>query len=209
VIPFESISQAPKPPGLRRRPAPAPRREPRRAAQKGPPPGQQQLDFLAPAPPPTGIPAPVAQTSLYCKDEVARIGERARAAAYDALVVAAAYGVFLAVFLGALRLLGGAVVRSRTTLIVGVAIPLLILLFYKLVACIGGIETPGIQWAGLELLHFDGRSPERRQRLIRLFAGFLIAGSAGIGLFWALGDAERLAWQDHISSTFLTKRKPR
>lgn len=206
VIPFESIAPAP---GPRRPPPAAPRREPRRAAPKGPPPGQQRLDFLAPAPPPTGLPEPVTQSSLYCKEEVARVEERARAAAYDAMVVGAAYGVFAAIFGGTLHYLGIRIPYTQTALMIGAASLLLVALFYKLVACIGGVETPGIQWAGLELLHFDGRPPDRRRRLIRLLAGLLIAASGGIGLFWALGDAERLAWQDHISSTFLTRRKPR
>jgi len=203
VIPFESISPGLKPLPVPKMPAVAPRRQSRRIAQKGTPAGQRELDFLAPTPPPTGPPPKAeVQSFLRCDAKVAGVRPRARAAAYDGFVVACAYAVFLAVF----RLLGGTVMFSRTALVVGGASLVLILLFYKLVACIGGVDTPGARQAGLRLLHFDGRPAERRQRFVRLLAGFLSALPFGLGLLWALWDQEKLTWHDQISSTFFTTR---
>ena len=79
----------------------------------------------------------------------------------------------------------------------------LILLFYKVLVCVLAQESPGARWMGLRLLHFDGRPPERRQRLLRLASGILSVLPACAGLLWALADEERLTWHDHISKTFI------
>ena len=57
---------------------------------------------------------------------------------------------------------------------------------------------------GLRLTDFDGRRPQARERVHRVFASLLSSSAAGIGLFWVFLDEESLSWQDHISGTFLT-----
>jgi hypothetical protein len=61
-----------------------------------------------------------------------------------------------------------------------------------------------MRFAGLRLVDFDGRSPERHQRMRRQLASLLSVLSAGLGLAWALVDEENLTWHDHISKTFPT-----
>ncbi len=75
---------------------------------------------------------------------------------------------------------------------------------YRVLWCLGGGDTPGMRFAGLRLVDFDGRRPEREQRTIRLAASLLSIISAGLGLVWALVDEESLTWHDHISKTFPT-----
>jgi len=75
---------------------------------------------------------------------------------------------------------------------------------YRLLWCLGNGDTPGMRFAGLRLVNFDGRPPDRDQRLLRLGASVLSLASAGLGLVWALVDEESLTWHDHISKTFPT-----
>jgi len=56
----------------------------------------------------------------------------------------------------------------------------------------------------MRLVNFDGRPPNRAQRMRRMAAGVLSMLSAGLGLIWVLVDEENLAWHDHISKTFPT-----
>jgi len=91
------------------------------------------------------------------------------------------------------------------------AAPLLIGVFYKLVYCLAGGDTPGIRSAGLRLVNFMGTQPTRMQRFVRLLVSWVGTG-AGMGLLWALFDEGTLTWHDHASQTFLTaepvSRKP-
>jgi len=75
---------------------------------------------------------------------------------------------------------------------------------YKLLWALAGTESPGMRWAALRVLHFDGIKPSRRQRLLRVLSGALSLASAGLGLLWVLADEETLSWHDHISKTFVT-----
>jgi uncharacterized RDD family membrane protein YckC len=75
---------------------------------------------------------------------------------------------------------------------------------YKMLWIWAETESPGLRWVQLRLVNFDGRSPDRRQRLQRFgwSAVSLMAGS--LGLLWSLVDEESLTWHDHSSKTFLT-----
>jgi len=128
-----------------------------------------------------------------------------QAAATDFTVALAAWVVFLAVFL----LCGGTVVWSRAAMAIWPLSFALIFLFYKAVACIREVETPGMQSAGLRLLHFDGRPPSKGRRLLRLASSVLSALPVGTGLWWALADEEHLTIYDHMSSTFSTPARER
>jgi hypothetical protein len=58
----------------------------------------------------------------------------------------------------------------------------------------------------LQLLSFTGQRPTRMQRAFRFFGSLLSVASGGLGILWALGDEEKLAWHDHISKTFPSPR---
>ena len=183
----------------KQREAAAPRAA-QRVTRKSAPPLQQQFDFVdGPRTLPTSVPA-----AVYCHAPVAQAPQRAAAAAIDMLIPLAGFAVFFAVA----TYTGGTIALDRRSIPVMSVATVLIILFYRLVCCLGNMDTPGVYWAGLRLLDFDGRIPTRRARLSRLAGGVVSVVSAGIGLLWSLADEERLTWHDHMSRTFPTPRNP-
>ena len=77
------------------------------------------------------------------------------------------------------------------------------LLYHTIFLAVRG-ETPGMGFAGLQLVDFDGRRTTDEQLHMRIIGAFLSVLPAGLGLFWALVDEESLTWQDRISHTFPT-----
>jgi len=126
--------------------------------------------------------------------------QRFLAAAVDTSLVLVAVGVFLTIF----YLAGGEMVLNRQTLPFLGGVAAVIGLFYRALWCLGNGDSPGMRFAGLRLVDFDGRRPNRDQRITRQVAGLLSLLSAGLGLVWALVDEESLTWHDHISKTFPT-----
>jgi uncharacterized RDD family membrane protein YckC len=165
-------------------------RTPRRADS------QQSLDFH-------GEPAPLAtevHAVIYCDAPVALPAHRMIAAAFDASMVLIAVGVFLGIFF----LSGGMLMLSKQNTPFLFAVGALLAMFYRFLWVLGNGETPGMRFAGLRLVNFDGRSPDRDQRAFRQVSSLLSVLSAGLGLVWALVDEENLTWHDHISKTFPT-----
>ncbi len=165
---------------------------PRRASDS-----QQALEFHEGP----GQPAPFTpMEGIYCDAPVALPAHRMIAAALDTSVVLLGLGVFIGIFF----LAGGEMVLNRQTtpFLVGVAV--VIGMFYRFLWCLANGDTPGMRFAGLRLVDFDGRRPDREQRGVRQVAGILSVLSAGLGLVWALVDEESLTWHDHISKTFPT-----
>ncbi|TAM84217.1 MAG: RDD family protein [Acidobacteria bacterium] len=63
--------------------------------------------------------------------------------------------------------------------------------------------TPGLMWAGLEVITFEGNRPRFSDCLWRGF-GYLVSISAlMLGFIWAMVDAEGLTWHDRMSRTFI------
>jgi len=63
--------------------------------------------------------------------------------------------------------------------------------------------TPGLIWAGLEVITFEGNPPTLSDSLWRGF-GYLVSMSAlMLGFVWAVVDAEGLTWHDRMSRTFI------
>lgn len=159
---------------------------------------QQALNFYpaaADAPmPPAVVP------SIYCAAPVALPTHRLIAAAIDASMILLAVGVLLGVFF----LSGGQIDLSRQNAPFFIGVVFLLAFFYRVLWCLGNGDTPGMRFAGLRLVDFDGRRPDRDQRGVRQLAGLLSIVSAGLGLVWALVDEENLTWHDHISKTFPT-----
>ena len=137
---------------------------------------------------------------IYCDAPVALPVHRLMAVAADASMIAIALGLFLAIF----YLSGGRIVFTKSSLMLLGGVIAAVVFLYRMLWCLGGGDTPGMRFAGLRLVDFDGRRPEREQRTIRLAASLLSVVSAGLGLVWALVDEENLTWHDHISKTFPT-----
>src|SRR5258708_4371224 len=188
VVPFESIS-----PKAER---PRARREPSRPSVRGPIPGQQTLEFMAPA-----QPLNVEQeTRIYCDAPVAIVPHRAMAAAVDIGIVTVALGFFI----GIVELMCGEITVAKETIPLFLGIATVFTLLYKVLWAFADADSPGMRFARLRLVNFDGRRPNREQRVYRMAAGCLSVMAAGLGLMWALVDEESLTWHDHISKTFPT-----
>jgi uncharacterized RDD family membrane protein YckC len=146
-------------------------------------------------------PSPFTQMEgIICESPVALPAHRMIAAAVDTSIVLLGLGVFVGIFF----LAGGDLVLNRQTtpFLAGVAV--VIGMFYRFLWTLANGDTPGMRFAGLRLVDFDGRRPDREQRGVRQVAGILSVLSAGLGLVWALVDEESLTWHDHISKTFPT-----
>jgi uncharacterized RDD family membrane protein YckC len=159
---------------------------------------QQSLDFYADNPPQTL--GTEVHAVIYCDAPVALPAHRMIAAAFDASMVLIAVGVFLGIFF----LSGGMLELSKQNAPFLIAVAALMALFYRFLWVLGNGESPGMRFAGLRLVNFDGRAPDRDQRAFRQISSVLSLLSAGLGLVWALVDEESLTWHDHISKTFPT-----
>jgi uncharacterized RDD family membrane protein YckC len=201
VIPIPTLTPS-RPPtrethSIRRvqRQAPRPRRS---SSNVGDP--QQALEFQEAEAAANSLDA---QTDLiYCDAPVALPGHRLLAAAVDISMVLIGLGLFLLIFF-----LGGDLVISRQTAPFLIAVGAVIALFYRSLWYFGNGDSPGMRFAGLRLVDFDGRRPDREQRGMRQVAALLSLLAAGLGLVWALVDEENLTWHDHISKTFPTPSK--
>lgn len=137
---------------------------------------------------------------IYCEAPVARPGYRVLAALVDLSWILIGLGLFLVTALA----LGVDITITRQTAPFLLAVGVMVALFYRSVWYFANADTPGMCFAGLRLVDFDGRSPDREQRGLRQVASLLSLIAAGLGLVWALVDEETLTWHDHISKTFPT-----
>ncbi|MBK5294010.1 MAG: RDD family protein [Acidobacteriia bacterium] len=138
----------------------------------------------------------------YCNAPVATPIHRGIAAAADYSVVA----ISVATVAVMLYMKEGAALVNAGSLPYFGALGLFLAFAYKFMWAAAGTDSPGLHWAQLELLNFDGMQPTRRQRVERMFGGSLSVLAGGLGLIWALADEETLSWHDHMSKTFLTVR---
>ncbi len=145
----------------------------------------------------------VPESDIYTDDSVAPLPARALAGVYDAMVMLGAFGLMAVAYalmtwnLGADPVpeswLGWAIYS-----ILGVAV----VFFYRSLFILAGGDSPGMRWAGLRLVTFDGEAPTVQDRFMRVAWGGLSALPLGLGLAWALVDQERLTWHDLLSKTF-------
>ena len=179
-----------------------PSRKARPAAPRAPrrdPNSQQTLDFYGEPNNRAALGTEV-HAVIYCDAPVALPAHRMIAAAFDMSMVLIAVGLFLGVFF----LSGGMLMLSQQNAPFLISVALLLGLFYRFLWVLGNGETPGMRFAGLRTVNFDGRTPDRDQRAFRQVSTVLSFLSAGLGLVWALVDEENLTWHDHISKTFPT-----
>jgi uncharacterized RDD family membrane protein YckC len=186
------------PPPERVRPVAPPRAKPQRPPSRRVPENQQALNFAAHGA--HGVLDSQVEAVIFCNARAASPAHRFFATVLDAGMVLTALGLFAASF----AIGGGPVALDKTTVSALAAVAALIWFFYHLLFCLGNGDTPGMRWMQLQLVNFDGRRPERNQRLQRLFASCLSVAAAFLGIIWALVDEESLTWHDHISKTFPT-----
>jgi uncharacterized RDD family membrane protein YckC len=158
---------------------------------------QQSLDFQVGALEESPLGTEV-EAVIYCDAPVALPVHRLMAAVVDGSMISIAVGLFLAIF----HLSGGQIVFTKQSTLLIAGVIAVVVFLYRLLWCLGNGDTPGMNFAGLRLVNFDGRPPDREQRMFRLAASVLSLVSAGLGLVWALVDEESLTWHDHISKTF-------
>jgi uncharacterized RDD family membrane protein YckC len=201
VVPIPTLTPRPHPGGRKHRMPNTGRPQELKASTtaRRPADSQQSLDFHAGMSGEASLGTEV-EAVIYCDAPVALPVHRLMAVAGDASMIAIALGLFLAIF----YLSGGRMVFTKPSLILFGGVIGGVVFLYRLLWCLGGGDTPGMRFAGLRLVDFDGRRPEREQRTIRLAASMLSIVSAGLGLVWALVDEESLTWHDHISKTFPT-----
>lgn len=201
VVPIPTLTPRPHPGARKHRIQNTARPQELRAntAARRPADSQQSLDFHAGAMAEPSVGTEV-EAVIYCDAPVALPIHRLMAVAADASMIAIALGLFLAIF----YLSGGHIVFTKSSLILLGGVIAAVAFLYRMLWCLGGGDTPGMRFAGLRLVDFDGRRPAREQRTIRLAASMLSIVSAGLGLVWALVDEENLTWHDHISKTFPT-----
>lgn len=137
---------------------------------------------------------------IYCDAPVAMPLHRFIAAAFDASMVLIALGLFFGVFLFS----GGHIAFAKQMIPLFVLMAGLVWGLYHSFWCLANGDTPGMRFAGLRVMNFDGLAADRNQRGLRQAAFVLSVLSAGVGLFWAFVDEENLTWHDHISKTFPT-----
>jgi len=158
---------------------------------------QQSLDFLGGTFEASPLGTEV-EAVIYCDAPVALPMHRVMAAAADASMIAIAVCSFLTIFYFS----GGRIAITKPSLFLFAGVIGVVSILYRVLWCLGNGDTPGMQFAGLRLVNFDGRLPDRKQRMIRLAVSLLSLASAGLGLVWSLVDEESLTWHDHISKTF-------
>lgn len=141
---------------------------------------------------------------IFCAAEVALPGHRVLAALVDLAWILIAVGLFSLVTFWGANLVGLDLMIDRQTAPFLVAVSVIIAGFYRALWYFSNADTPGMAFAGLQLVDFDGRRPDREQRGLRQIASLLSLVAAGLGLVWALVDEESLTWHDHISKTFPT-----
>ena len=178
----------------------APRRASKSPVDKN---AQQSLDFVGPLPLPNHALKTSVEARIYCDTPMAQTPLRIMAALADCSIGLVGVALYLATF----RLMGQELVWTSQMLLSCLAAAVVISLLYRVLYCLGNGDTPGVRWAGLRLIDFDGRVPTRKQRFQRLAGGCVGALAAGLGLMWALFDEERLTWHDHMSETFPTVRR--
>jgi uncharacterized RDD family membrane protein YckC len=166
-------------------------------------PQQGVLEFVPLAAPQARKLATSVDARIFCEHPVASVSHRLFAALYDLGFV----GMLVMTFLGVLYLGCDGLASSfadpvsATVLVAGAV---LIGLVYHSLFLAGRGETPGMRFAGLQLVDFDGRHTTQEQLYMRVLGAFFSVLPAGLGLLWALVDEESLTWQDHISHTFPT-----
>lgn len=136
---------------------------------------------------------------------IAQMKMRFFAALIDALVLLSAMGIYALIFWRA----GGAFSSEPLELAATGLIGAFFIMLYFAGCTAMASATPGLMWAGLEVITFEGNAPRLSDCLWRGF-GYLVSMSAlMLGFIWAVVDAEGLTWHDRMSRTFIVPAEGR
>jgi uncharacterized RDD family membrane protein YckC len=166
-------------------------------------PQQGVLEFVpAQGPSPRRLATSV-EAVIYCEHTVASTSHRILAAGYDFCLYMGLLAAFAGVIFYGCQGLAEALGKPVVMGVLGAAAALLAIV-YEWLFLVGCGATPGMRWAGLRLVNFDGRRPAGKQLWMRAAGGAVSLLPVGMGLVWAWLDEEELTWQDHMSHTFPT-----
>jgi uncharacterized RDD family membrane protein YckC len=130
---------------------------------------------------------------------IAQMKMRFYAASIDALVLLSAAGLYALIFWQVGGTFSSEPLQLAATGLIGA---FFIMLYFAGSTAIAS-ATPGLIWAGLEVITFEGNQPGISECLWRGF-GYLVSMSAlMLGFIWAAVDAEGLTWHDRMSRTFI------
>ncbi len=131
----------------------------------------------------------------------APISQRLLCAVLDTLLLVAGFGAATAV---AVRLSGGAIQAAPMPLLAGSAAGALMVFaaMYRLLFYTLNDATPGMRAMRIAFCTYDEDSPKRKAIRRRLISTLLAAGPLGLGLLWALLDADKLGWHDRMSRMY-------
>lgn len=93
--------------------------------------------------------------------------------------------------------------HSRMALMFALLVSGALWILFQYLFLVHGEGTPGMRFAQLELVTFEGKPVSSDARRWRAMASTLSAVSVGLGYAWALVDEDQLGWHDRISGTLL------
>ena len=143
------------------------------------------------------------ESEIYSDDQVAPLPARIMAGVFDGFVMLGAFGLMALAYAAMTWNLGADPIPASALgwAIYGVLM-LAVIVFYRSLFILAAVDSPGMRWAGLRLVTFDGDEPTVQDRFMRVAWGVFSALPLGLGLLWALVDQERLTWHDLLSKTF-------
>lgn len=166
-------------------------------------PQQGVLEFVPMVTPQARKLATSVDARIFCEHEVASVSHRMFAALYDLGFIALMVMTFLGLLYWGCDDLASALTDPVSAAVMMAGVVVIGLIYHSVFLAVRG-ETPGMRFAGLRLVDFDGRQTSETQMHMRILGAFVSVLPAGLGLLWALVDEESLTWQDHISHTFPT-----
>jgi uncharacterized RDD family membrane protein YckC len=123
--------------------------------------------------------------------------QRLVAGVVDVAIVFLATGVFAVTLMEA----ADGLPHSNMTMACMLAAGGIFWLIFQYIFLVYRRATPGMDFAGLELCTFEGKTTTMFERQCRAAASALSGFSMGLGYFWALVDEDRVGWHDRISRT--------
>ncbi|HYK36891.1 RDD family protein [Alloacidobacterium sp.] len=130
--------------------------------------------------------------------QTAPVSDRLMASIVDAVLVTAAFLLFVLVFVActAHPPTGKTALAAAGSVLFGLFVLYQWLFFSYLDA------TPGMRYARIALCTFDDENPTRKSMRFRVGALLLSAMPLGLGFLWAFFDEDHLGWHDRITRTY-------
>ncbi len=126
---------------------------------------------------------------------------------FDGMLIAAAAGIFVAGVTGLEAYWRPDSAAEPALEIAALAFFMLLCVYWSIFLYFTG-QTPGMQYARLEIAAFDGSAPTDSQRLMRILGTIVSTASFGIGFAWALVDERKLTFHDNMSKTMIVEAEP-